>query len=423
MGREMLQSITREELDKSSFFCALHIKKSNLNQPKSNRAGSVFLFIGKEKFQESQVTVVSYVLKEANTVVQNLRNVFNYLMAAKEIDNGQALLSGELQTQIDVMQKNVNDFADKLGTVAENRSEDIRKYIQPLGLILIYVAAAMLVLAFLGFLISILGLKCLVYFFVIIAWIAVVVTFALSGIFLLVHNAVADSCVAMDEWLQNPTANSALEDLIPRVDHETAEAILKGTQGVTFAFVNATNTAIANIYNADLPPEAGLLYSNQSGPPMPLLCNPFDSNLTAQPCAPGEVEFGNATEVWKNYICNVSASGICTTPGRVTPNIYNQLTASLNVSYGLYEYGPFLVDFMDSTYLKDLFSGISKDCCPSMRKSTKWMYTGFAVVSVAVMLSLILWIVFSRERRHRKYTKKHMAWPQGMKGPYMKPYA
>lgn len=30
------------------------------------------------------------------------------------------------------MQKNVNDFADKLGTVAENRSEDIRKYIQPL---------------------------------------------------------------------------------------------------------------------------------------------------------------------------------------------------------------------------------------------------------------------------------------------------
>lgn len=104
----------------------------------------------------------------------------------------------------------------------------------------------------------------------------------------------------MDEWLQNPTANSALEDLIPRVDHETAEAILKGTQGVTFAFVNATNTAIANIYNADLPPEAGLLYSNQSGPLMPLLCNPFDSNLTAQPCAPGEVEFGNATEVCPN---------------------------------------------------------------------------------------------------------------------------
>lgn len=53
-------------------------------------------------------------------------------MAAKKIGNGQALLSGELQTQIDVMQKNVNDFADKLGTVAENRSEDIRKYIQPL---------------------------------------------------------------------------------------------------------------------------------------------------------------------------------------------------------------------------------------------------------------------------------------------------
>lgn len=133
---------------------------------------------------------------------------------------------------------------------------------------------------------------------------------------------------------------------------------------------------------------------------------------------PSPTYWVNFAQVWKNYICNVSASGICTTPGRVTPNIYDQLTGSLNVSYGLYQYGPFLVDFVDSTYLKETFSGISKNCCPGMKKSTKWMYTGFTVVSVSVMLSLILWMVFARERRQRKYTKKHMAGPNGMKGYY-----
>ncbi|KAF7133343.1 hypothetical protein RHSIM_Rhsim09G0014400 [Rhododendron simsii] len=381
-------------------------------------AGSVFLYTGQEKFQESQVTVLSYVLKQADTVVQNLRNVFNYLMGAKKIGEGQAYFSPDLQAQIGDMQRNINDLADNLRNVTGKSSGDIRKYIQPLGVILIYVAAAMLLLASLGFLLSILGLQGLLYFLVVIAWIAVVVTFTLSGIFLLVHNAVADTCVAMDEWLQNPTTDSALENIIPRADPESAEAILKGTRGVTFALVNATNTAIVNIYNINMPPEAGPLYSNQSGPLMPLLCNPFDSNLTNQQCAPGEVEFSNATEVWKNYICNVSATGICTTPGRVTPNIYDQLTGSLNVSYGLYQYGPFLVDFVDSTYLKETFSGISKNCCPSMKKSTKWMYTGFTVVSVSVMLSLILWMVFARERRQRKYTKKHMAGPNGMNGYY-----
>ncbi|KAF5956524.1 hypothetical protein HYC85_003749 [Camellia sinensis] len=222
----------------------------------------------------------------------------------------------------------------------------------------------------------------------------------------LLHCVVADTCVAMDEWLQNPTANSALENIIPRANDQFAQAILTGTKSVSFALVNISNTAITNVYNVQWPPDATPLYFNQSGPLMPLLCNPFNLNLTDRQCQVGEVNFMNATKVWKNYTCQVSTSGICTTPGRLTPMGYNDLTASLNVSYGLYYYSPFLVDLVDSTYLKTTFDDISRNYCPGMRQSTRWIYVGFTVVSAAVMLSLVLWIVYGRERRQRKYYRR-----------------
>lgn len=97
-------------------------------------------------------------------------------------------------------------------------------------------------------------------------------------------------------------------------------------------------------------------------------------------------------QVWRTYTCQVSDSGICTTPGRLTPKGYTDITASVNVSYGLYEESPFLVELIDSTYIKETFGKISKKYCPGLSRYSKWTYAGFITASVGVMLSLMLWI-------------------------------
>ncbi|KAG6624392.1 hypothetical protein CIPAW_16G023900 [Carya illinoinensis] len=91
----------------------------------------------------------------------------------------------------------------------------------------------------------------------------------------------------------------------------------------------------------------GPLNFKQSGPLMPVLCNPFHADLIDRQCAVGEVQLYNATEAWKKYICQVSASGTCTTPGRVNPTYYNQMAASVN-------------DLFQSNHLKLLFGVESK---------------------------------------------------------------
>merc|ERR1712137_480755 len=104
---------------------------------------------------------------------------------------------------------------------------------------------------------------------------------------------------------------------------------------------------------------------------MPPLCNPYTAGLSNRTCATGEVSLSNASQVWRGYICQaavVSGSEICTTTGRVTPGIYKQMAAAVNHS--------------------------------------KWIYVGLVMVSTAVMLSLIFWVIYARERRHRKYNKQ-----------------
>lgn len=114
-------------------------------------------------------------------------------------------------------------------------------------------------------------------------------------------------------------------------------------------------------------------------------------------------------QVWRGYVCNasvISGSEVCTGAGRLTPTIYRQMSAAVNVSYGLYHYGPFLAELEDCTFVRQTFSSISQNNCPGLRKYSRWVYIGLAMVSTAVMLSLIFWVIYARERRHRKYSEE-----------------
>ncbi|KAK8595703.1 hypothetical protein V6N13_000399 [Hibiscus sabdariffa] len=376
--------------------------------------GCVVLYTGQGKFHTTTTNTLKYAVYKADVTAENLRNVSSFLSAAKDISVDSSILSPDIQRSIDDVNKKINSSASTLSTKAADNKDKIQHGLDRMGLALIIVAAVMLFLAFLGFLLSILGLQRLVYTLVVFGWILVAGTFILCGVFNLLHNVAGDTCVAMDEWVQHPTAHTALDDILPCVDNATAQETLLQTKNVSHQLVNVVNGIIDNVANRNFPPQLAPLYYNQSGPLVPVLCNPFRSDLTERTCASGEVSLFNASEVWKKYICNVSASsGLCTTPGRLTPQFYGQMSAAVNVSYGLYRYGPFLVNLQDCTFVRDTFTDISRDQCPGLRSDSRWIYIGLVLVSAAVMMSLIFWVIYARERRHRVYTKQYDARVEG----------
>ncbi|KAD4385118.1 hypothetical protein E3N88_25286 [Mikania micrantha] len=375
--------------------------------------GCVVLYTGQGKFYQSTTKTLDYVVNQANTTAQKLRNLSDVLASAKKIGVAQVFLPVSVQSDIDEIQTKLNSSSYALSDRTEDNKDDIKRVLDDVRLALIILSAVMLFLTFLGFVFSIFGMQCMVYTLVIFGWILVTGTFILAGVFLVLHNVTADTCVSMNEWVDNPTAHTALDDILPCVDNATALETSLRTKEVTSQLVNVINQVITNVTNINFAPNFTPLFFNQSGPMMPLLCNPFRPDFTDRSCDPNEVSLINASQVYSQFVCQVSPSGICTTTGRLTPDFYNQMSAGIQVSYGLYLYGPFLVDLQDCTFVRETFTDISRDHCPGLRRYSNWIYVGLLLVSLAVLLSLVFWVVYGRERRHRVYTKTLIARTHG----------
>ncbi|KAH9310909.1 hypothetical protein KI387_025944, partial [Taxus chinensis] len=377
--------------------------------------GSILLYVGQDKFHRNISHTLDYVVDQSEFTVQNLRNVSQYLALAKTTGVDQIFLPVSEQQKIDDLNRKLKTEANSLESKTYDNSHNIENVLDAVRVILIVVAAAMMFLVFLGLVFSILGLKFLVYILVLVAWFLVAATFILSGVFCFLSNSVSDTCVAMEEWVAHPYANTALDEILPCVDPATANQSLNQSKEVTGKVVDVVNTVLNNFANRNLPPNAGPIYYNQSGPLVPTLCNPYNSQMSDRQCKVGEVNFTNAPQVWSNYTCQVSSSGKCVSTGRITPSIYSQLVTAVNISYGLYHYTPFLVNLEDCTFVRDTFRTISMEYCPGLRKHIKWVYIGLVLISSGVMLSIIFWVIYSKQRRHRKeyFAKKDKQFPGG----------
>ncbi|KAK6912550.1 hypothetical protein RJ641_022151 [Dillenia turbinata] len=328
--------------------------------------GCVILYTGQGKFHTSTKDTVDYVVDQAEDTVDRLMDVSDYLAAAKLAGVDQVFLPSNVQSDIDQIGMKINSSANILSDRALKNSDDIHDVLDSTRMALVVVAAVMIFLTSLG-----------------------------------LH-----TCVAMDQWVQNPTAHTSLDNVLPCVDNTTAQETLVRSKEVTSQLVDLVNQVITNVSNINFSPNFVPLYYNQSGPLLPLLCNPFRPDFTDRVCTPGEVDLDKATQVWSGYVCNVSPAGVCTTTGRLTPTLYSQMSTAVNMSYGLYNDAPFLIALEDCTFVRDTFSTITRDHCPGLLRYSKWICTGLVMVSTAVMLSLIFWVVYGRERRHRAFTKE-----------------
>uniref|UniRef100_A0A0E0JWF9 Uncharacterized protein n=1 Tax=Oryza punctata TaxID=4537 RepID=A0A0E0JWF9_ORYPU len=371
--------------------------------------GCGVLYDGQGRFDGSTAATVEYVAGKSGEAVASLRGFASAMEAAKAVGVGPVSLPANVKGRIDGVVRKVSSAADELAARTASNAAKIRAALETIRKILIVVAATMLILAVLGLVFSMCGMESLVYVLVFLGWILVAATLLLCGTFLLLHNVVGDTCAAMGEWVQRPQARTALDDILPCVDTAAAADALARSKEVTYHLVAVLNGVIANVSNAadaaGLPPQSAApppVYYNQSGPPVPLLCIPGGG------CAPGEVDLAAAPRAWRGHVCRtthaVASSGspeVCATVGRLTPAMYAQMVAAANVGDGVSRYGPVLADMADCTFVRRAFQVVGDEHCPGLGRYSGQVYRGLLAVAVAVMVSVVLWVAHSRERRRR----------------------
>ncbi|KAI4357696.1 hypothetical protein L6164_001630 [Bauhinia variegata] len=368
--------------------------------------GCVVLSIGQDKFYGEAVHTLQFVVNQSAYSVETLRNVTEYLALAKTINVESVFLPSNILEDIDNLNRDLNTAANTLSDKTNENSVKIKRVFNDVRLALIGVAAVMLLLAVIGLVLSILGHQHAILIFVISGWLLVAVTFILCGVFMILNNAISDTCMAMGEWVENPQAESALSSILPCVDQKTTNKTLFQSKQVVTNIVNVVNTFVYTIADSNASP-GNPSYYNQSGPLVPPLCYPFDSQFRERNCTSQEVSSVNASLVWKNYVCQVSEYNICATVGRVTPQIFSQLVVAVNETYALEHYAPLLLNFQDCNFVRDTFKEITTGYCPPLNHSLKIVNAGLGLISVGVLLCLVLWILYAnRPQREEAFVNK-----------------
>nr|GMD23487.1 WD repeat and HMG-box DNA-binding protein like [Ipomoea batatas] len=393
--------------------------------------GCILLSVGQDKFHVESLGTLKFVVNQSDYTVLTLRNVTEYLTLAKTVKVAQIFLPSNVMDDIDRLNEDLNDAADMLEEKTNDNSNRIRGVFNVVRTSLITVAAVMLIISLLGLCLSIRGHKHTIHIgesrkgkgcvylafncltadytccrFIISGWLLVSVTFILCGIFVVIDNAISDTCVAMGEWVDNPHAETALSNILPCVDQRTTNRTLVKSKQVVVDIVNIVNGFIDTYANSNPTDPHNSIYYNQSGPLMPHLCYPYDSQLHDLPCFEQELSMENSSSVWQKYTCNVSATGFCSSIGRLTPDMYGQLVAAVNISYALQHYAPPMLNLQNCNFVRDTFRNITSHHCPPLEHHLRTVNAGLALISVGVMLSLALWMIYAnRPQREEAFAK------------------
>ncbi|KAL1317932.1 hypothetical protein HN51_070160 [Arachis hypogaea] len=363
--------------------------------------GCILLSVGQDKFHDEALDTLHYVVNQSDYTVQTLRNVTEYLKLAKSIKVAQIFLPSDIMADIDNLNLDLNAAANTLSEKTHDNSVKIRKVFNDVRLALILMATVMLLLALVGLVLSILGHQHAILIFVISGWLLVATTFILCGVFMILNNAICDTCMAMGEWVENPHAESALSNILPCVDQRTTNRTLFQSKQVVTNIVSVVNRFIYSTADSN-PTPSSINYYNQSGPEMPPLCYPFDSQFKERQCTAQEVSASNASLVWKKYKCKISENGICNSVGRVTPEIYSELVAAVIESFALEHYTPILLSLQNCNFVRNTFKEITTSYCPPLNRYLKVINVGLGLISVGVLLCLILWILYANRPQQRE---------------------
>ncbi|CAK9141304.1 unnamed protein product [Ilex paraguariensis] len=368
--------------------------------------GCIVLSVGQDEFHDEALHTLNYVVNQSDYTVQTLRNVTAYLSLAKTVNVAHVFLPSDVMDGIDKLNADLNTAADTLGQKTNENSGKIRRVFNNVRSALITVAVVMLLVSLLGLVLSILGYQHAVHVFIVSGWLLVAVTFILCGVFMILNSAISDTCMAMGEWVDNPQAETALNNILPCVDQKTTNQTLVKSKQVINDIANIVNGFIDTFANSNPHSQSDPNYFNQSGPPMLHLCYPYDNQLQDRECSSQEVSMANASLVWQNYTCTVSASGFCTSVGRLTPDMYGQLVAAVDISYALEHYTPPLLNLQNCNFVRDTFHNITSDYCPPLEHHLRVVNAGLTLISVGVMLCLALWMLYAnRPQREEVFAK------------------
>ena len=88
--------------------------------------GCAVLYIGQGSFHHSMTNILQYVVHQADSTVDKLGNVSDYLAQAKQVEINRVFLPTNVQTDIDQAETDINNSASTLADKTKENSDNIQ---------------------------------------------------------------------------------------------------------------------------------------------------------------------------------------------------------------------------------------------------------------------------------------------------------
>ncbi|GBG62127.1 hypothetical protein CBR_g29327 [Chara braunii] len=376
--------------------------------------GSAILYTGAGKMHTELGLTIDYILEEVNKTTTKVRLAADDLVSMTNFSIAGAQMTSADQVKVMDAMNEMYKAANDVDTAVEDNKKDIRRVVDLIRLIMNIVVGVTAGLVILGLVFTLLAWKYCIRVLAILGWVLIFVTWVLAGVYIVVMNVTDDTCLAMEEWTHDVSANTSISDILPCVDKNTANRTLLKSKSVVLFGTQLINNGI--VVTNSLPVLA---------PAVPLLCPPYTNDLQVVPietCLAQEPERTNFVEYeedWRKHTCPLSPDYLsaCQQPEpsmncffsncsdrRLTVPTYLKLVESTWMLVKINSTTHMLVELMQCQFAVKIFTDVNNNFCHKLQVQAKLQWIGLIVLSSSSMLLVFLWQLYVHRWNKRMRT-------------------
>ncbi|KAH7566703.1 hypothetical protein JRO89_XS08G0218900 [Xanthoceras sorbifolium] len=230
-------------------------------------------------------------------------------------------------------------------------------------------------------------------------WILTTLGWVLTGVDFFIFTFAADTCSALEDFVQHPQNNS-LSSVLPCLDSSQSTKLLADIGSSVSRIIKELDSKIEDAYGS-----LGLDDKESDISKYGKICNPFTEapNYTYVPhlCANNSLNIGDLPKILISLTCyNKDSAESCESEGKFVsePSYYKVRAYSHSVQKIINIY-PDLQSLVECTVVKVTISDVMPNQCKSFRVTVKRLWLSMLSLSIFMVVLELIWVAKACQKR------------------------
>ncbi|CAM6058605.1 unnamed protein product [Sphagnum tenellum] len=349
----------------------------------------VVLYIASKECKDKAYNVEDVILEAAQNATNSITTVSSKLASVQA--TLQPYSSPSFVTSVNSIETTLNKTAANVQSKVLVNKKTYKRIVQIIWIVLLVIISTTLFLIICGLASTFLRWTRFFSFIIVVTWILTTMTWLTFGILFATHNVVSDTCLSLQEYLQNPV-NTTLNTVLPCAALAAANATYRETR-IDIDSVIRTQNKTFMAYAQGITSLTGL-------------CDPIgpapDYSYTGI-CPNNTLPLGDLQEVIAPLVCNETSSTGCGSGQVITKKQNDSFTDLSNAGQTILDTFPLLDGLTNCSFVTNTVSIIVTQQCKPVNTAINHLWIAFVVMSSLLVFLIAFWDIANRLNAEQHY--------------------